>query len=113
MQWARERRRAESEREGDFGPDDYFDGAMRGGYRGEEDVDEFAETMLLVVLCLTVSGLLYFRGRWVERLRREEQRRQQQQPQQNGVAQGPQPQPQGGLYPPPGDPARDNWAILR
>ncbi|THH01341.1 hypothetical protein EW026_g1344 [Hermanssonia centrifuga] len=113
VQWARERRRAESEREGDFGPDDYFDGAMRGGYRGEEDVDEFAETMLLVVLCLTVSGLLYFRGRWVERLRREEQRRQQQQPQQNGVAQGPQPQPQGGLYPPPGDPARDNWAILR
>ena len=81
---------------------------MRGQrYREEEDVDEFAETMLLVVLCLMVSILLYVRGRWVERLRREEEQRRQangQPPQ--------QPQPQG-VFPPPGDPAQEDWAILR
>ncbi|KAI0332950.1 HCP-like protein [Cubamyces sp. BRFM 1775] len=109
VQWARERRQAEAaDRDGDFGPEDYFDAAMRGQrYREEEDVNEFAETMLLVVLCLMVSILLYVRGRWVERLRREEEQRRQangQPPQ--------QPQPQG-VFPPPGDPAQEDWAILR
>lgn len=114
FQWARERRHAESERDGDFGPEDYFEGAMRGGYRGEEDVDEFAETMLLVFLCLMVSALLYFRGRWVERMRRDEQERQQQAAAQGNAAAPPAPPPQGqGVFPPPGDPARADWAILR
>ena len=40
-----------------------------------DEVDEFAETMLLVVLCLMVSVLLYVRGRWVDRIRREEEER--------------------------------------
>jgi len=55
-----------------------FDAALRGGNREEEDADEFVETMVLVVLCLVVSLLLYIRGRWVERLRREEQQRRRQ-----------------------------------
>ncbi|KAI0359680.1 HCP-like protein [Trametes cingulata] len=117
VQWARERRQAEAaDRDADFGPEDYFDAAMRGNrYREEDDVDEFAETMLLVVLCLLVSVLLYVRGRWVERLRQEEEQRRQA----NGNAQqqGQQPQAQPavdrGVFPPPGDPAQDEWAILR
>ena len=76
-------------------------------------MDEFAETMLLVVLCLMVSVLLYVRGRWVDRIRREEEERRRQggggQPgQQQQQAQG-----ANGVFPPPGDPARDDWAILR
>ena len=57
--------------------------------------------MLLVILCVAVSALLYVRGRWVERMRREEQNRQQQA---NGVApqgQAPGAQPPVGLYPRP------------
>ncbi|KAI0827882.1 HCP-like protein [Trametes gibbosa] len=108
VQWARERRQAEADRDGDFGPEDYFDAAMRGNrYREEEDVDDFAETMLLVVLCVLVSVLLYVRGRWVERLRQEEEQRRQA----NG--QPPRAQPDRGVFPPPGDPAQDEWAILR
>ncbi|KAL1941435.1 hypothetical protein VTO73DRAFT_7252 [Trametes versicolor] len=107
VQWARERRQAEADRDGDFGPEDYFDAAMRGNrYREEEDVDEFAETMLLVVLCLLVSVLLYVRGRWVERLRQEEEQRRQA----NGQ---PPVQQQRGVFPPPGDAAQEDWAILR
>ncbi|KAI1783963.1 HCP-like protein [Ganoderma leucocontextum] len=117
VQWARERRQADADRDSaDFGPDDYFDGAMRGQrYREEEEVDEFAETMLLVVLCLMVSVLLYVRGRWMDRIRREEEERrrqgaggQQGQQQQQNQGQG-----ANGVFPPPGDPARDDWAILR
>ncbi|KDQ55097.1 hypothetical protein JAAARDRAFT_195973 [Jaapia argillacea MUCL 33604] len=107
VQWARERRNAEAERDSDFGPEDYFEGALRGGHRGEEEVDEFGETFLLAFLCVLVSVLIYYRGRYVERLRREEQERARQQ----GVP--PPPQPDLGLFPPPGDPARDDWAILR
>lgn len=125
MKWARERRQAEAaerDRENDFGPEDYFEGAMRGGHvhrhreEGdvtEEDEDEFAETMLLVVLCLLVSVLLYVRGRWVDRLRREEEERRRNgnggQQQQNGLL-GVNP---NGVFPPPGDPAADDWAVLR
>ncbi|KAI0079287.1 HCP-like protein [Panus rudis PR-1116 ss-1] len=109
VQWARDKRQAENDRDSDFGPEDYFDAAIRGGNRdGDEDVDEFAETMLLVLLCVAVSTLLFIRGRWVERMRREEE---EQQRQQQGGAQ--QPPREGGLYPPPGDPARDAWAVLR
>ena len=116
VRWARERRQADADRDSaDFGPEDYFDAAMRGQrYREEENVDEFAETMLLVVLCLMVSVLLYVRGRWVDRIRREEEERRRQggggQP---GQQQQQQAQGANGVFPPPGDPARDDWAILR
>lgn len=68
-QWARERRNADRDQDSDFGPDDYFEGALRGGHRGEEEVDEFGETMILVALCLMISVLLYVRGRLVVRIR--------------------------------------------
>lgn len=64
--------------------------------------------MVLLVLCLMVSVLMYVRTRWVERRRREQEER-------NGAG-GPQPaHNQGGLgvFPPPGDPARDEWAVMR
>jgi len=83
-----------------------FDAALRGGNREEEDADEFVETMVLVVLCLVVSLLLYIRGRWVERLRREEQQQRRQ------LEQREEPDDDG-LFPPPGDPARDDWAVPR
>jgi SEL1 protein len=108
FQWARDRRNAELDRDSDFGPEDMFDAALRGGHRGEEDADEFAETMILVVLCLIVSLLLYIRGRWVERLRREEQQQRRHLEQREE-----QHQQDNGLFPPPGDPARDDWAVPR
>lgn len=82
-----------------------FEAAMRGGHRGEDEGDEFVETMMLVVLCLIVSLLLYIRGRWVERLRREERQQRQQQEARE--------ERDDGLFPPPGDPARDDWAVPR
>ncbi|KAI6007730.1 hypothetical protein F5J12DRAFT_905581 [Pisolithus orientalis] len=117
VQWARERRNAENERDGggDFGPEDYFDAALRGGHRGagggggaEEGVDEFLETMLLVALCLVVAVLIYVRTRLIERARREEERGRDHQ----GRGR-PQPPPNLGLFPPPGDPARQDWQIVR
>jgi len=108
LQWARDRRNAEHERDSDFGPEDYFEGAMRGGQRGEENIDEFWETILLVLLCLAVSILLYVRTRMVDRMRRRDQ-----QPQQGGENEQPQPPANGGVFPPPGDPARNEWAVLR
>ncbi|KAH9050948.1 hypothetical protein EDB83DRAFT_2317047 [Lactarius deliciosus] len=77
IQWARDRRNAELDRDSDIGPEDMFDAALRGGHRGNDEADEFVETMMLVVLCLIVSLLLYIRGRWVERLRREEREQRQ------------------------------------
>ena len=104
MQWARERRDADRERESDFGPDDYFDGAGRGRDREEVvAVDEFGETILLILLCLVISVLLYIRTRMVERMRRE-QREQNGQPPANGNA---------GLFPPADDQGRGDWAVLR
>jgi SEL1 protein len=103
VQWARDRRDAE-DGTGDFGPEDYFDGATRGRRDADEDEDELLETMFLVILCALVSGLIYMRGRWVERRRRENQ---------EAVAQGDNRAQDGGLFPPAGDPARDDWAILR
>jgi SEL1 protein len=82
-----------------------FDAALRGGHRGEDETDEFVETMVLVVLCLIVSLLLYIRGRWVERLRREEQQQRRQMEQRE--------EQDNGLFPPPDDPARDDWAVAR
>jgi SEL1 protein len=82
-----------------------FDAALRGGHRGNDDGDEFVETMVLVVLCLIVSLLLYIRGRWVERLRREEEQQRRQFEQRVEQDEG--------MFPPPGDPARDDWAVPR
>ncbi|KAI9441659.1 hypothetical protein H4582DRAFT_2110434 [Lactarius indigo] len=105
IQWARDRRNAELDRDSDIGPEDMFDAALRGGHRGNDEADEFVETMMLVVLCLIVSLLLYIRGRWVERLRREERQQRQQQEARE--------ERDDGLFPPPGDPARDDWAVPR
>ncbi|KAF8550928.1 HCP-like protein [Imleria badia] len=102
VQWARDRRLAENERDGDFGPEDYFDAALRGGHRGEEVADEFAETMLLVGLCVAVAILIYIRTRIVERARREQDERQPGEQRQNL-----------GVFPPPGDLARQDWLIWR
>ncbi|TDL23048.1 HCP-like protein [Rickenella mellea] len=112
IQWARDQRAAESEREGDFGPEDYFDASLRGGRRedggaGGTPESEFAETMLLVVLCLAVSLLIWLRGRWVERRRREDAERA------HVDAPGGNGDERNGAFPPPGDPARDEWAVLR
>lgn len=101
VQWARERRNAENERDGDFGPEDYFDAALRGGHRGEESMDAYLETMLLVTLCFVVAVLIYVRTRLVQRARREEEQDQG------------RPPPNLGLFPPPGDPARQDWQIVR
>ena len=101
LQWARERR--EVERDSDFGPEDYFEGALRGGNREDVQMNDFAETMLLISVCIVVSILLYIRTRTVERMRRE-QRNQGEQQAGNGDR---------GVFPPPGDPARQDWAIMR
>jgi len=104
VQWARDRRHAELDRDSDIGPEDMFDAALRGGHRGDDEADEFVETMMLVVLCLIVSLLLYIRGRWVERLRREERHQRQEEVREER---------DDGVFPPPGDPARDDWAVPR
>ncbi|KAJ6611281.1 HCP-like protein [Mycena sp. CBHHK59/15] len=101
IQWARDRRNAEQDRETDFGPDDYLGG------RGEGDADEFSDTVLLLLLCLAVSVLIYVRTRIVDRMRRD----QQQQPQ-PGVDGNGAPARANGVFPPAG-PARDEWAVLR
>ncbi|KAH7883181.1 hypothetical protein F5I97DRAFT_1902756 [Phlebopus sp. FC_14] len=98
VQWARERRNTENERDGDFGPEDYFDAALRGGNRGEDEADEFAETMLLVVLCVFVAVLIYIRTRLMDRRRQEERERRVQ---------------DQGMFPHLDDPARQDWHILR
>ncbi|KAI6029414.1 hypothetical protein BKA83DRAFT_4218619 [Pisolithus microcarpus] len=93
VQWARERRNAENERDGDFGPEDYFDAALLW--------TAYLETMLLVTLCFVVAVLIYVRTRLVQRARREEEQDQG------------RPPPNLGLFPPPGDPARQDWQIVR
>ena len=57
--------------------------------------------MILVVLCLIVSLLLYIRGRWVERLRREEQQQRRQLEQRE--------ERENGMFPHAGEPARNDW----
>lgn len=111
FKWARNRRNAENDRDSDFGPEDYFEGALRGGRRqahtGDgieaDEEDEFAETMLLVFLCLVVSLLIWLRGRWVERRRREEEERR---------GAGGEERRNDAVFP-PGDPPRADWAVLR
>ncbi|KAG8930161.1 ERAD-associated protein [Tulasnella sp. 418] len=83
VQWAREKRREELEREraehdaeGGFGPEDYFDAAIGGPGRRQplDDRDELLDDMILVaVLCVIVGMLVYARTRLVAR--REEEGR--------------------------------------
>jgi len=108
VKWARDRKNRENDRDRDvdFGPEDYFDGALRGNReRGEED-DELAETMLLMSLVVMIAGLFYLRNRWVERLRRDEEERRRRQQER---VQGRMPPPPPG---PPG-PVVDGWGPLR
>lgn len=107
IQWARDRRNAEQERDTDFGPEDHFDGALRPPNREEEEFDEFKETMLLVFLCLIISILIYVRTRIVDRMRRDNQQQEGQNQQGQLGVNG------EGVFPPPGDPARNEWAIVR
>ncbi|KAJ4483802.1 hypothetical protein J3R30DRAFT_3328743 [Lentinula aciculospora] len=109
IQWARDRREAE-ERDTEYGGEDYLDTSLRGGLSSEDD-DEYSETMLLIMLCVTVSVLIYVRTRIVRRMRHDQQQRQQrQQQQEERVAMDPV---ANGMFPPPGDPARADWAMLR
>ncbi|KAJ7928457.1 hypothetical protein B0H13DRAFT_1967359 [Mycena leptocephala] len=99
IQWARDRRNAEQDRDTEFAPDDYLGGRV-------DDADEFSDTILLLLLCLAVSVLIYVRTRIVDRMRRDQQ---QQQPQPGVDA---APAGANGVFPPPG-PDRDEWAVLR
>lgn len=99
IQWARERRNAEQERDAEFGPDDYL--------RGDAEPEDFSDTVLIMLLCLAVSVLIYVRTRIVDRMRRDQQ--EQQQPRGEGNA---APAAANGAFPPPG-PERDEWAVLR
>ncbi|TFL07178.1 hypothetical protein BDV98DRAFT_557395 [Pterulicium gracile] len=76
IQYVRDHRNAENERDGDFGPDDDFDGALRGSRRkahdDKDDLDEeeeFEETVLILIICLVVSGLFWLRHRLAQRAR--------------------------------------------
>ncbi|KAF8622649.1 hypothetical protein AX15_006760 [Amanita polypyramis BW_CC] len=118
IEWARERRDAERERENDFGPEDYFEAALRGGNRElNADEDDFTDTMLLVLIVFVISALLYIRTRIVERMRREQQERAARAQRQRLDGDQTPRQMQGDNrengFPPPGDPARAEWAILR
>ncbi|KAG6889928.1 hypothetical protein C0992_003523, partial [Termitomyces sp. T32_za158] len=102
IQWARERRNAEQDRDSDFGPEDYFEGALRG-IREEEQLNDLRETFILVFLCLLISVLLYVRTRIVDRMRRDQNEGQQDEQRPANL----------GVFPPPGDPARNDWMIFR
>ncbi|KAG6823403.1 hypothetical protein H0H92_010323 [Tricholoma furcatifolium] len=103
IQWARDCRNVEQDRDSDFGPEDYFEGALRGGIREEEHFDNLRETFLLIFLCLLISVLLYVRTRIVDRIRQDQNEGQQDEQRQADL----------GVFPPHGDPARDDWAIVR
>jgi len=103
VEYARRKKDEEAADDGyedDYGPEDYFDAATRRG-RGEDDEDEFSDTMLLVTLCVLVGGLLWIRGRWVEQNRVRQQGEQQEQ----GNDAAPPP-------PPPPNPANDVMGIF-
>ena len=94
LQWAYERRREERDRDTDYGPEDYFDGALRPNREEYAEEDEVFETAVLIGLCIVVSLLLYVRGRMVERMRRDERERREGERRE-------------------GDPAREEWAVPR
>lgn len=103
-QWARDRRNAEQERDSDLGPEDYFEGALRGGNREGDTLGDITETLVLIMLCLAISVLLYVRTRIIDRLRREQDQRPEEQR---------QPDANQGVVPPPGDAAQNDWAVVR
>ena len=90
----------------DFGPEDYFDGALRGSRENGDDEDELTETVILMSLVLIIAGLFYLRNRWVERLRQEEEERRRGQ---HEPVRGEGPPPPPG---PPG-PVVDGWGVVR
>ncbi|CAE6466148.1 unnamed protein product [Rhizoctonia solani] len=79
VKWGRQRgqelERERGEQDMDYLPEDFFDGmtARRQNQDGEDDDDDFLETIFLVLLCALISGLVYLRGRYVQRQQREEQ----------------------------------------
>ncbi|CAE6523630.1 unnamed protein product [Rhizoctonia solani] len=81
IKWGRQRgqelERERGEQDMDYLPEDFFDGmTTRRQNRDNEDDDEdddFLETIFLVVLCALISGLVYLRGRYVQRQQREDQ----------------------------------------
>jgi SEL1 protein len=84
---------------------------MRGANREGGDEDELSETMILFILVLAVSVLIYVRTRIVDRVRRDQQGAGGEGEHQ--AQGGGQQRNDGGRFPPPGDPAREDWAILR
>ena len=99
LQWARDRRAAEQDRDGDFGPEDSFEGTMR--LRADAKEDDDADDMILVIaLVALITVLLYVRSRIYDQQRRQ-------------AGQDDAAPQNGGRFPPPGDPARNEWNILR
>ncbi|KAL1681892.1 hypothetical protein EV122DRAFT_260478 [Schizophyllum commune] len=99
IQWARDRRAAEQDRDGDFGPEDSFEGTMR--LRADAKEDDDADDMILVIaLVALITVLLYVRSRIYDQQRRQ-------------AGQDDAAPQNGGRFPPPGDPARNEWNILR
>jgi len=102
-QWARERRNAEQERDSNYGPEDYFEGASRNG--------RIKKYILIDVILLgvVISFSVFFYKRFLRpgAVFREFEDEQDYNDDEPVMAQN------RGLYPPPGDPARDEWAILR
>ncbi|CAE6450903.1 unnamed protein product [Rhizoctonia solani] len=79
VKWGRQRgqelERERGEQDMDYLTEDFFDRmtTRRQNRDDDEDDDEFLETIFLVVLCALISGLVYLRGRYVQRQQREEQ----------------------------------------
>ncbi|KAF8908028.1 hypothetical protein CPB85DRAFT_1310505 [Mucidula mucida] len=96
VQWARDRRNADQDSE--YTPEDYYDGMRTGGE------EEFSETALLMMLCLTVAVLIYVRTRMVDRMRRQEREQRAGENHQGNA---------NGVFPPPGDVRREDWAVVR
>ena len=98
----------------DLGYDDIYDDAMPGGdgphITGEDD-EGLMDTMIIMALALSLAFFIYYRH---QREQAENARRRREQ-QQGGQAVGQNaapvaPQNNGGLFPPPGDPAFAQWA---
>lgn len=83
----------------------------------DTDADDDAEALILFGLVAAVLVLLVVRARIAERIRRETARQGEQPapPQPGQAPQQPAPNgdADGGLFPRPDDPARQEWEILR
>lgn len=113
-QWARERRQAlNNELEGDFGPEDYFDGAMLGGTRGGEmPQEEMTEILFLFGILAVVTVLMIVRQRLVERIRRQEAEIARLEGGVDAVRQHIQAQPPAPAAFPQPDPPAEDWHML-